>query len=155
MQSIDSTETDEIRKVLGASLIVLEHLERSNPNDFPPLHSYFFKPYQSAYDACVAASSIFIAPLVYEMVALSHLVDAIVVTTRCLYNLARFTPNNEKNVASNMAIKLLIKTVLISLFAIASPIINLVDVIGSVLTTLKQTRKTHSLHENSCHSPAL
>lgn len=119
----------------GVSVTICEHLCTDGFNKLPSIHSCLFKPYRSNTDAFFRAASIATAPIAYSILTVEFLMLTIIEALELIYPFIIGNPDIESDFQP-----LLKLTVTTSLFAIISPIINLVGLIGSGFTTLMQEK---------------
>ncbi len=97
--------------------------------------SLFFKPYQSKADFGLRAASIIVAPASFALLALELLADTFYFAGKALYKLASLDASRAKTHAID-SLMYLVSSIATAVVALVSPIVNLVDLAGSAVSTL-------------------
>lgn len=116
---------------------VLLKYSDSNQDDY---NLVFFKPYQSTADFFKRMAYVATAPVFLSLIALELTVGAMIVGLSILIDAVSLDLDGAKQTAAT-AYSLLLGAGAMMLFAIASPIVNLVDLIGGGIASLRQDKK--------------
>jgi hypothetical protein len=120
-------------------------------NVFSSENHAFFKPYQSAKDFTYRVASVVTAPIVFAGYSLYEFSMACYMLLKAIANILilNFSVAGSDFVESG---KCILGFSLMLLSALLSPLANLIDVLGSVITSLKQTMTLPKEPENFCET---
>lgn len=130
--SIEEEFTEFLFSQTGVVSPALDKL-MGNKSDVP----VFFNPYQSKSDVFFRAASVVTAPIALSVFALEAALFAVGYAFKALWNLVTLNPAEALVSLRESAISLLCAALGLTV-AIASPVINAVDLIGSIKPTLNQ-----------------
>ena len=116
----------------GVTIRVTREYLFSDSGPSAPASSLFFKPFKSKLAALENFASILTGPLVLSVFALEYLVVGIAYVLKGLFDMLRGNPSESMNSFENSGTNLLQAGALI-LTAAISPLVNLIDAIGSSL----------------------
>lgn len=102
-----------------------------------PLRSLFFSPYKSKSDFALRAADIIIAPLCFSFITLELAVNSLYLGLQSIVDLARLDTQKAKIHSIDAAFNLVL-ALISAVVAIVSPLVNLVDFIGSGVTSITQ-----------------
>lgn len=128
---------DFIFQQCGTTNTLFDHLRLGKPE---PVKSIFFKPYQSKSDFFYSTASVFTAPASLALLSLELFTASLYTGLRTVVDLVQRNTQAAKFHGINSIIYMACSFVA-AIVAVASPVINLVDLVGGGIATLNQKKE--------------
>ena len=110
-------------------------------NKKEPIKTLFFKPYQSKTEFFYKTSGVITAPICASIIAIELAVGSLYLGLKSLVDLAQLDTQTAKIHIIDAVVHLVCSFVAL-IAAMASPVINFVDLVGSGINTLRQNNET-------------
>ncbi|AMP88980.1 hypothetical protein [Legionella pneumophila] len=122
----------------GTTYLAIDHYLKGKDK---PLKSVFFSPYSSASNFLYRASHVVTAPISFSIITIELVASSLYLSLKSLNNLV-FSDKNAAKIRIIDSIVHFAVSLITAIGVIVSPIVNLIDLIGGAISTMRVKSET-------------